>query len=115
VPLHAGSGPGLSPRTLGEAGGVESVTLLSTQIGAHAHGFNATTAVASATTPGPSLGLGTLSGNSLYATDISGIAPTALAPSSIGASGGNAPHENLMPTLTVQLCIAAEGIFPSRS
>lgn len=115
VPLHAGSGPGLSPRTLGEAGGAESVTLTAAQISAHSHGFNATTAVASTTTPGPSLGLGALNGDSMYVTDISGIAPVALAPSSIGASGGNAPHENLMPTLTVQFCIAAQGIYPSRN
>lgn len=114
VPLHAGSGPGLSPRTLGESGGAENITLTAAQIGAHSHSFSATTAVASATTPGPSLALGALSGDSMYATDISGAASATLAPSSISTSGGSAPHENLMPTLTVQLCIAAEGIYPSR-
>ncbi|MDN5848788.1 MAG: tail fiber protein [Nitrococcus sp.] len=115
VPLHAGSGPGLSSRTLGEGGGTENVTLTAAQIGAHSHGFTATTSVASVTTPGPTLALGTLSGDSMYATDISGAASVTLAPSSISASGGGAPHENLMPTLTVQFCIAAEGIFPARS
>lgn len=114
VPLHVGRGPGLSPRTLGEAGGAENVTLTAAQIGAHAHGFNATTTAASATTPSPSLALGTPSDNSLYATDISDATPIALAPNSISASGGGAPHENSMPTLTVQFCIAAQGLYPSR-
>src|SRR3954462_9806783 len=37
VPVHAGQGPGLSPRTLGEMAGTETVTLLSTQMPAHTH------------------------------------------------------------------------------
>lgn len=115
VPLHAGRGPGLSLRTLGETGGAERVTLTTAQISTHAHGFNATTTAASATTPDSSLALGALSDDSLYATDISDATPIALAPNSISASGGSAPHENLMPTLTVQLCIAAQGLYPSRN
>src|SRR5512135_3630836 len=37
LPMHMGTGPGLSPRTIGEQGGVETVTLTANQIPAHSH------------------------------------------------------------------------------
>src|SRR5579875_2732614 len=44
VPVGMGNGPGLTPATIGENFGVESVTLLTTQIPSHTHGVNANTA-----------------------------------------------------------------------
>src|ERR1043165_9779278 len=44
VPTHPGRGPGISPRTLGEQGGSETVALITTQIPAHTHTLNASTA-----------------------------------------------------------------------
>lgn len=37
MPMHPGQGPGLSPRDLGESGGVETVTLQASEIPAHNH------------------------------------------------------------------------------
>jgi microcystin-dependent protein len=33
----------------------------------------------------------------------------------VGSTGGSQPHTNIQPYLTLNLCIALEGIFPSRN
>ncbi|HTC00764.1 MAG TPA: hypothetical protein VK705_08785, partial [Ferruginibacter sp.] len=33
---------------------------------------------------------------------------------SIGSTGGSQPHNNMMPYLTLNYCIALTGIFPTR-
>src|SRR5262245_26202423 len=43
VPMHPGQGPGLSPRTLGEKAGTETVTLTTAQLPAHNHAANCVT------------------------------------------------------------------------
>jgi microcystin-dependent protein len=115
VPLHNGSGPGLTPRVIGESGGSENVTLLSGQMPAHSHPFSATSLSATATAPGSTVELGAIAGDTMYVTDLTGTTAVAMSPSSISATGGTQPHDNLMPTLTVQYCIASEGIFPPQS
>lgn len=115
VPLHNGSGPGLTPHAIGQAGGSESVTLTSDQVPRHSHSMTATTVLANATTPGPTLSLGALSGDTMYLSDLTGATPVTMSAQSTSPAGGNSPHDNLMPTLTVQYCIAFSGIFPSRS
>src|SRR5690606_2556657 len=51
APVHVGAGPGLSPRTIGEAGGTESVTLTSSQMPVHSHSLLGTTGAADAASP----------------------------------------------------------------
>lgn len=115
VPLHNGTGPGLTPRVIGEAGGSENVTLLSGQLPAHSHPFSATSLSATATAPGSTVELGAIAGDTMYVTDLTGTTAVEMSPSSTSAAGGTQPHDNLMPTLTVQYCIASEGIFPPQS
>ncbi|TNJ32878.1 phage tail protein [Arenimonas terrae] len=115
VPIHQGQGPGLSTYVIGQMAGTETVTLISNNIPAHSHQAFATTAAASTGTPGPTLLPGTVSGQTMYVTDTSGGAPFTLAPQSMTTAGGNQPHENCMPSLTVGFCIAWAGIFPSQN
>lgn len=115
VPMHWGSGPGLSTRSIGELGGAEAVTLTTNQMPAHGHVMNATTAVANATAVGTTVELGALSGDTMYATDITGATGYATSTASTIAIGGSQPHDNTMPTLAVQYCIAWAGIFPSQN
>jgi len=114
APIHQGQGPGLSSYPIGQRAGTEQVTLLAAQLPAHTHGLIATSSGSSAATPGPTLLPGAVSGESFYVDDITGAAPINLSAQSLGATGGNQPHENCMPTLTVQFCIALYGIFPSQ-
>lgn len=115
VPIHQGQGPGLSPYVIGQKAGTENVTLIGTQMPAHTHTMIATTAAATSRTPGTTLLPGAISGDTLYVSDVAGAAPIGMAPVSTSLAGGTLPHDNTMPTLTVQYCISLYGVFPSQS
>jgi microcystin-dependent protein len=110
VPLHFGSGPGLTPRDLGESSGSESITLLQTQIPAHNHVLNAINNPADVSVPTSNI----LATATTY-SDRSASADTTLSANSIGSTGGGQPHDNMQPYLGLNFVIALEGIFPSRS
>lgn len=115
VPIHRGTGLGLSPYVLGQVSGSEAVTLLSTQMPAHTHNVLATNAPATTGTPSSGVELAAVSGDGMYTSDISGLTPHPAAANMIGPAGGSQPHDNTMPTLTVRFCIAMAGIWPSQS
>lgn len=109
VPLHRGQGPGLTNRTLGELSGSENVTLLTTQMPAHNHLLACNSDDPNAGSPAGKFPASSTS--PIYAsTSNSNMAPTA-----VSLAGGNQPHPNMQPYLTVNFCIALEGIFPSRN
>lgn len=110
VPVHQGQGPGLSPRTLGETGGTETITLLGGQLPAHTHALHASTAAATGTAPGGAL----LAATSVASYD-PGAAATAMAAGAVGSAGGTQPHDNMAPTLVVSHIISLFGIFPSQA
>lgn len=111
VPMHQGTGPGLTTRTLGQSFGTETVTLTSAQMPAHGHGVlcNNGTGV---TNPANGFWAQT-SGVSGYGAPAT--ANASVNAGSIGNSGGNQPHNNLMPLLSLNFIIALEGVFPSRN
>ncbi len=114
LPIHQGTGPGLSTYVLGQRAGTETVTVLPTQMPAHTHTAVATTATATTGTASNTVIPGTVNADTMYITDITGLSAFTLAAQSVTQAGGNQPHENCMPTLTVQYCIATQGIFPSQ-
>lgn len=116
LPLHQGTGLGLTPRVIGEVGGTEGVTLTLAQLPLHTHNLMATSSSAAANAPGAAVLPGALGSNdSMYATNMTGTTQATLAASAVGFQGGSTAHDNTMPTLTVSYCIAWEGIFPSQS
>ncbi len=115
VPIHQGQGQGLSRYVIGQMAGSEGLTLISTQMPQHNHSITATTTVADVRSVGPTVQLGTATGDAMYVTDTAGATPYISAPQSTQIMGGNSPHDNTMPTLTVQFCIAWAGVFPSQS
>ncbi|MEG3163325.1 tail fiber protein [Sphingomonas sp. PB2P19] len=117
VPLQQGSGRGLTPRTIGEVGGSESVTLTMQQMGAHAHFLLASTDVGTSLAPA-NLVLATVpssTGEAFYAGSPAGAPTVPFPASTVRPAGGNQAHDNTAPTLTVQYCIATAGIYPSQS
>ncbi|MCB9522950.1 MAG: phage tail protein [Myxococcales bacterium] len=110
VPVHAGNGPGLTPRRIGDRAGAEEITLITVQMPAHTHGLAAVEAPAQGSDPSQGLPAETES-------DAYGAAPQA-GPAPGGAplmaAGGARPHTNLMPYLAVNFIIALFGIFPPR-
>lgn len=112
VPVMFGQGPGLSLRDQGEMSGSESVTLLQSEIPTHSHTISASN---TSNTPNPSgAAWGTLSGRTPPPRYSSGAANTTLSPQALAPVGGNMPHNNLMPYLTVNFIIALFGVYPPR-
>ena len=114
APLHHGQGPGLSERFQGETGGSETVTLLESEIPAHTHALRAY-GIDPADVQAPQAGvvLGRSSGGSAYEASPAGL--VGMAPDMLAPSGGDLPHNNMMPYLTLNFCIALQGVFPPRS
>ncbi len=115
VPIHMGQGAGLSPYTIGEMTGVETVTLLANQMPQHNHLINATNAAGGVQTPANNfLAAGTASGRP---ADIYSAGPSqgTLSPNAVTNAGGNQPHTNIQPVLAMNYIIALQGIFPSRN
>ena len=116
LPLHQGTGQGLTQRVIGQSGGTENVTLIGNQMPTHTHAATVTSGNASTTTPGNQLQPAALTNSdTMYATDATGAASFALTNAAVGMQGGSLPHDNTMPTLTTSHCIAWAGIFPSQS
>jgi len=121
VTMGQGNGTGLTPRTLGEVGGQEYITLTIQQIPSHIHALNATTAVAAdgGQTPGSNSVLAQPSGTGEVYTVNDGTqpppTPLTLPAQSCSMTGSNMPHDNIMPILCVNYIIAVSGIFPSRN
>jgi len=113
LPMQPGQGPGLSPRTLGEQGGSESVTLISSQMPAHNHTLNVSSQQGDTETP---VGTVLAADNTATITNYR-AAPIdgTMNPSAIGVAGGTQPHNNMSPFLCINFIIALEGIYPSRS
>jgi len=111
IPIHAGSGPGLSPRRLGAKSGAEKVTLTVNQLPSHSHIYNASTTAATANSPD-----GALIGESPSIDIFSELPPSVdLATNAITNVGGSRSHTNLMPYLCVNFIVALFGIYPSRN
>ncbi len=110
APMHPGQGPGLSLHDLGETGGTETVTLLESEIPAHNHFMNVSQADGISSAPaGEQLATGIGVGMYAAPSALAAMSPNALAP-----VGGDQPHNNLQPFLTVYFCIALQGVYPSR-
>lgn len=111
APMHPGSGPGLTPRVIGEQGGSASVTLTANELPAHVHQQMQSGGTATASTPDASTTFARSSAQ-MYA----GGSPNATAiPQALQPVGGGQPHNNLQPYQAINFCIALQGIFPMRS
>ena len=112
APMHPGQGPGLSLRDLGETGGSETVTLLESEIPAHNHALRANPADGDLNAPTVDRTIARSGGGPAYNAGPSPIGQMgfqALAP-----AGGDQPHNNMQPYLTVNFNIALQGVFPQR-
>jgi microcystin-dependent protein len=114
VPIHSGNGTGLSPYVVGQNGGTETVTLLTTQMPSHTHLANVDGAASGKPTPSGNF-LGTVGGTSQDKVYSSGPSNATMNATAIGAAGGSQPHANIEPYLALTFCIATQGIFPSRN
>lgn len=118
APMQPGQGQGLSLRDLGEMSGVESITLLTSEIPIHTHSMVGNAVKASSNVPTSNMpakanySTGPVSGAVVTYTP---NAPTVqMGPQALAPTGGGLPHNNMQPYLTLNFCIALQGIFPQR-
>ena len=107
LPIHVGQG-----HTLGETGGEPAHTLTTPEMPTHVHVLQATTATAAANIPANTLLLGNTAPNDLY-TGAASLTP--LQSATVSNAGSSQAHTNMQPFLTINFCIALQGIFPSQN
>jgi len=113
APMMWGQGAGLSPYDLGQAGGTDTITLLTSEMPGHNHLVKAYTGdPADSRIPNPNETLGAPAPGLLY--NPSTAQTTTMAPQALSPNGGSLPHNNMMPFLTVLFIIAMQGVFPAR-
>jgi microcystin-dependent protein len=111
APMHPGQGPGLSLHDLGETGGSDTVSLLESEIPSHSHAWTASAADAQTGSPVGQLFASGV-GIGMYATP-GGLTP--LSDNALAPAGGDQPHNNMQPYLTLNFCIALQGVYPPRT
>ena len=113
VPLDFGQGPGLTFYNMGDSGGAPSITLLTSEMPAHGHNAHCNSAAGNKTKPNSSYWAKDAAGIlSEYATVPDG---NQMSQQALGISGGSQPHNNMQPFLTLNFCIALQGVYPARS
>lgn len=108
--LHAGTGPGLTPRRSGEKSGAETATVNLNQMGTHSHTLKGHNSRGDTVLPDDRVAADT--GRTRVYAD---AADVNMGASSITSTGGGQPHANVQPFVTLNCIIALQGIFPSRS
>lgn len=115
VPVNNGQGAGLSPYSLGQAGGETAVTLLQSEIPSHNHTISANNGNGDMENPQNTIWakshLGKTQINIYNNSAGNGLNMNSVA---FALAGGSLPHNNMSPYLTLNFCIAMTGIFPSR-
>ena len=116
APINQGTGPGLTPRDIGETGGEAQVTLLQSEVPQHTHTVSASSAGGDVNNP---------TSNTVWAKAHLGKTPfnmynpgagtgPIMSGQAFATAGSSLPHNNMPPYLTLNFVIALQGIFPSR-
>ena len=114
VPMHPGQGPGLSLHDLGETGGSDTVTLLESEIPSHSHTMISFAGAGNRLTPAAN-SMARANGSTPYLTNSPQPPTTTMSPNAVAPAGGDQPHNNLQPYLTLNFCIALQGVYPPRT
>jgi microcystin-dependent protein len=111
LPMHSGTGSGLSSRTIGEKGGAETTTLTVNQMPAHSHLVNAVGALGNQNDPTLGLPANTNTLDKEYSNSTPDVQ---MKTSMIGVSGGNQAFYKNPPYLAINFIISLYGIYPTQ-
>ena len=112
LPVHMGTGPGLSNYQLAQSGGTESVTLTINQIPNHTHPALASDGTGT-NSANPAAAIWSASDVFVYSTLLAASGFMGSAPIMTTPVGGSQPHDNMSPYLCINYIISLFGIFPS--
>lgn len=112
LPMHQGHGPGLSSRPMGAKIGTETVTLTAMNLPHHTHTIGVLGNAATSSNATDKVLAATQTVNNPYKAP---PANAVMASQTVSSSGGNQPHSNMMPSITINFCIALYGVFPLHS
>lgn len=115
IPIHMGTGPDGTTYQIGEAAGVEEVTLSSSQIPAHNHPLVASTSASTLSPTGALLTVPTSTQQGIVPYNNAVAPATPLHPQTVQPTGGSQPHENTQPFLCINFIISLFGVFPSQT
>lgn len=110
IPIHMGTGPGLTTRVIGELAGSETITLITNQLPVHNHPPQAQSANGNLNTP--QNGVWAAAPSSRYSTNAANVP---MRNTLIGFAGGSQPHDNMMPFVAINFIISLFGVFPSQT
>lgn len=113
APTHWGQSTTGTFYDLGEIAGVESVALLESEMPSHQHAFSAASTAGDTNAPDPGVSLARSHNASAYQSNTTQNL-VQLNYQAISLTGGSLPHNNMMPYLTLNFCIALQGVFPPR-
>lgn len=108
LPMHTGTGPGLTPRTLGQRAGSETTTLSVLNLPSHGHAISAK---AEGNTDDPTNAFVAGDGTNSFGT----TSDLTMNGNSVSPTGGNQPFNNMPPFSVIRFIIALQGVFPSRN
>ena len=112
--LGQGQGPGLSEYFLGQAGGEQFVTLITSEMPVHNHNMQGSIDDGQVQAPQPDRELATSTPGFAYQSNSSSQL-NVMNPQELTLAGGSQPHNNMQPGLTLNYCIAMQGVFPARN
>jgi microcystin-dependent protein len=113
--MHQGQSSTGSIYDLGQTGGETTVSLLMSEAPQHTHSLQASTHTADLDNPSPQNALARSVPGLIYKQPAGANSPQPLANGILTPSGGSQPHNNMMPFLTLNFCIALQGVYPPRS
>jgi microcystin-dependent protein len=112
--INQGQGAGLSQRFLGESGGEQFVTLLTSEMPLHNHLIQGSTENGTLKAPSPTEFLARSKAGTIYQSNTTqNIVQMNF--QELGVQGSSLPHNNMQPFLTLLYCIALQGVFPPRN